>query len=1266
MNSEINLKKLGGPGSGFHGHAGRPGRRGGSAPRKSSEVKYHDYQGSQGPREAIYRFYQELSDKEREKIKEYINIPSDQVREPFYFYTSDPVSEVQKLFFLYTGGGFREINNYLRKDKKSAKPESSIYQVLTSDEIEKAVQTIDRLFQENSSTLPRNTYLYRGISGASNLAASLRSRLEKGETNIEFSDLGFVSTSLSPSSAAFFGHLHYRSQMPNQRQIMLKIRAPKGLKVLPVLGSEAEVILNRGSRFRIVKVIGEKRYRDYQKQYRYSGSVFDVFEVELVQQKNEKNLSEAIRLGGSGSGYHGHAGRPGKRGGSLPRNALSLDSLVARGIEPWTMSLSEFYNIMGVKRVSDSDSKTMSKEEYQAAIEKEFKVEDLYDRAIKERLALGLPVSDKVLEDEGAWLVRQALNSLQDFPQESYHVCTAKKQILEDGLKSRQELGMKAGIGLGGGDDSTISVTTNFRLAKDIFKVMREAQQVAAGKLTIREIWEDAKSYGEECAARCLTYFLPPPSLGLPEFKYDFKNPDNVPAGLKELLEGYETIYSSGDPNKSFPIRGSRWRQDKKDPKVWKRKLARSEVLERTWRFYSEHFLRVRQEAGGPEDPLFFGTDWKKLAKVKSENIAILKVRPKPGAKGFPVSGMDEWRIWTGKALEVEPIDLKSLVEQTILVYMDGLKPFSRTMKSDKKSGIGQSDKKSELIRSIDKLIDLLRLGGPGSGHHGHAGRPGKRGGSAPKEYRAYTREEFDSVFQSLTTPEYRDRYNCGDSRFVPKSQDDFSAFSVWRYVNDAYLGINSVLREAQNTGKSIEKVTDFQRSSLDDKFDTLDLIAGMDAAFAEAPRLPEPTVVYRGIPFDSVLKRNFDKLEPGFIIKDPKFGSTSLSRSLAEKWAGFPPEYLTPENEIGALLEIRLPKGTKFIYPNTSEQELILDRDGEYRVIDVRKEKAVVQYKYRDPRVYVQHVLVLERLPEKQKAKKLGGPGSGHHGHAGRPGKRGGSAPRSIYDYQDYTGREADFLADYQSTEEGQRFYKEYLTRLKALVFRENMSMPKEVHEKLKSLINYINLGHSPINRYLRNSDAFVPYEDEEIPEIRKRISDLDALFKEVPGCSKDMIVYREIHHLSQTAERFVNEKDRLIGKIIRDEGFCSTTIDRDVAEKMDRGPTSWWYDHMRIPGEGIPARVLFKIKVPKGTRGIYIENEVREENEFLLNRGLSFRVVSVEKNHQPAYSSEGYDIIAHDQYEFTLELLPEVKTLAEMLIFRYRAKLRKENNRC
>lgn len=37
-------------------------------------------------------------------------------------------------------------------------------------------------------------------------------------------------------------------------------------------------------------------------------------------------------------------------------------------------------------------------------------------------------------------------------------------------------------------------------------------------------------------------------------------------------------------------------------------------------------------------------------------------------------------------------------------------------------------------IRIMNELLNELRKGGPGSGNHGHAGRPGKKGGSASGE----------------------------------------------------------------------------------------------------------------------------------------------------------------------------------------------------------------------------------------------------------------------------------------------------------------------------------------------------------------------------------------------------------------------------------------------------------------------------------------------------------------------------------------------------
>jgi len=55
-----------------------------------------------------------------------------------------------------------------------------------------------------------------------------------------------------------------------------------------------------------------------------------------------------------------------------------------------------------------------------------------------------------------------------------------------------------------------------------------------------------------------------------------------------------------------------------------------------------------------------------------------------------------------------------------------------------------------ESERDIDWIRSkIIKLGGPGSGHHGHSGRPGKRGGSAPSS-RVYTAAEFGKMYDDF------------------------------------------------------------------------------------------------------------------------------------------------------------------------------------------------------------------------------------------------------------------------------------------------------------------------------------------------------------------------------------------------------------------------------------------------------------------------------------------------------------------------------------
>lgn len=121
---------------------------------------------------------------------------------------------------------------------------------------------------------------------------------------------------------------------------------------------------------------------------------------------------------------------------------------------------------------------------------------------------------------------------------------------------------------------------------------------------------------------------------------------------------------------------------------------------------------------------------------------------------------------------------------------------------------------------------------------------------------------------------------------------------------------------------------------------DTLPAVADLrdriDGAFANAPSIPEPITVHRGMGLSNELAR---KTAQDWVVggeyEDPGFMSTSLSQQVAMKDFG---------SGEAAQIEIRLPAGQKAIYmqslPNRDqdfdpEHEILLPRNTRYRVVE-------------------------------------------------------------------------------------------------------------------------------------------------------------------------------------------------------------------------------------------------------------------------------------------------------------------------------------------
>jgi hypothetical protein len=126
---------------------------------------------------------------------------------------------------------------------------------------------------------------------------------------------------------------------------------------------------------------------------------------------------------------------------------------------------------------------------------------------------------------------------------------------------------------------------------------------------------------------------------------------------------------------------------------------------------------------------------------------------------------------------------------------------------------------------------------------------------------------------------------------------------------------------------------------------DMNDLISNMDRAFQVAPPVTQPFTVYRGVSIaalnDPYAIAFYKNLKPGNLIYDPGYSSTSIDKTLAERWAGQGDD---------VVLIIQMPKGSSVVHPIASwaegskelgfhnyaptEKELLLNRNSVFKVI--------------------------------------------------------------------------------------------------------------------------------------------------------------------------------------------------------------------------------------------------------------------------------------------------------------------------------------------
>jgi hypothetical protein len=301
-------------------------------------------------------------------------------------------------------------------------------------------------------------------------------------------------------------------------------------------------------------------------------------------------------------------------------------------------------------------------------------------------------------------------------------------------------------------------------------------------------------------------------------------------------------------------------------------------------------------------------------------------------------------------------------------------------------------EEQEEIAKIVNNKVEK---GGPGSGHWGHAGRPGEVGGSLPKgSALAYINFEHRAIlglyedkgllgeqgYQGQTylieleggTPAILKRYPLYE--YPGMALNDEAAYKI-----SQVLGMDNVPMTV-----SIDKQNSVQRF-------VSDSVTWMDYFGSD----PDPDKFVEPMLFD-VLIGNADRHGHNWMVNETTGKITLIDNgfSLASAYRGF-------ENEIDFVADIV----DEYSYSPIKYLDWDTFDNFKYKAWNDEMENAVksVYGDYLGGKVYGDMLRRLDtfedmyggELKERRIVIVKGGPGSGHFDHAGRPGKVGGSMPK-------------------------------------------------------------------------------------------------------------------------------------------------------------------------------------------------------------------------------------------------------------------------------
>lgn len=329
-----------------------------------------------------------------------------------------------------------------------------------------------------------------------------------------------------------------------------------------------------------------------------------------------------------------------------------------------------------------------------------------------------------------------------------------------------------------------------------------------------------------------------------------------------------------------------------------------------------------------------------------------------------------------------------------------------------------------------------IRKGGPGSGYHGHGGRPGERGGSAPAEGGAVGRpvrneqmpRTADTIKQIMEDTKASqemaerfdralDEYTANGYMYIRKIQtgeekleDDPKPGSMSERWANAAKDIETYIEKAPAYEATAYRGIQMEAATVMENMkegDIIDMKGTSSWSADERTARGYGKVVFEGKGFQAATaighvsgyenekevlvsanqRFRIDKIEkvaplgPRLASRENILGAEATQRYFPERYSAIK-IHVTPimakeKRWTKAEAGERQPEQGRFVQGTIegAEDRGAMRRESDRNMTITRNGKVVYDY---------------------QSPKEKGGPGSGYHGHEGRPGERGGSAPES------------------------------------------------------------------------------------------------------------------------------------------------------------------------------------------------------------------------------------------------------------------------------